>query len=177
MAKKRSKYNEADTRAKLIDPHLKKCGWDEAYISREYIITKGKIIVAGNEISRGPHKKADYLLLYNSGLPIAVVEAKDESHEPDDGIQQAKEYAELLELKFAFSTNGHGIEEFDFIANQQTSLKKFPTPEELYRRLHPMALVAQNDPLILPFYSDTKRFPRYYQLLAANKVIEEIAKG
>ncbi len=113
--------HEADTRAKLIDRKLHDVGWDEGRITREHYFqrdrayTKGRIILVGDEPRRRDPKKVDYLLRYADTLPLAVVEAKDESHGPGDGLEQAKEYAQALGLLFAFSTNGHGIVEFDFI--------------------------------------------------------------
>src|SRR5437763_174904 len=110
-------YNEADTRAKLIDPRLHADGWDEERIKREPYFTK-----------------ADYLLHYNAALPLAVVEAKAESLAGAAGLQQAKTYAQQFGLLFAFSTNGHDIEGFDFSTQVQKSLTEFPSPEDLYRR-------------------------------------------
>src|SRR5579883_622515 len=127
--------NEADTRVKLIDPKLSGAQWKEENIIREYQITAGKVDIFGDKVEREDKKIADYLLIYNSAFPIAVVEAKDETHTPLDGIQQAKEYAEKLQLLFAYSTNGYGIEEFDFTTDTQRTVDRFPTPEELYARL------------------------------------------
>ncbi|MBI2007413.1 MAG: type I restriction enzyme HsdR N-terminal domain-containing protein, partial [Candidatus Blackburnbacteria bacterium] len=99
-------YNEADTRAKLIDPKLKDAGWTDETIQREFQITAGKVNIFGDRVEREEKKIADYLLTYQGAFPISVVEAKDESHTPLDGMQQAKDYAEKLELLFAYSTNG-----------------------------------------------------------------------
>jgi len=127
-------YNEADTCAKLITPSLYQSGWDEQRLKREQFFTDGRIYLVGDEYRRRKGKKADYLLYHTLDMPLAVVEAKDETHSPGDGIQQAKDYAEILGLRFAYSTNGHGVEEFDFITNQQRALATFPSPQELWQR-------------------------------------------
>lgn len=174
--------NEADTRAKLIDPKLKEVGWTDETIQREFQITAGKVNIFGDRVEREDKKIADYLLTHQSAFPIAVIEAKDESHTPLDGMQQAKDYAKKLELLFAYSTNGHGIEEFDFITKIQKTINKFPTPEELFTRLSNhnkiLAKKLKNNPLEYPlYYSSSGKNPRYYQLLAIQKVIEAIANN
>lgn len=185
--------NEADTRAKLIDPKLHEAGWEEGFISREYHLTDGRIRLVGDTHLREEQKRADYVLRYTNALPIAVVEAKDESHSPLDGIQKAKDYAEMLGVVFAYSTNGHGIEEFDFITNQQMSLERFPRPEELWNRyvnwktdVHFPSKIGEpgvtwktsRDPLLHPYYYEPggKR-PHYYQEIAIREFIEAILKG
>ena len=123
--------SESDTRVKLIDPKLKKSGWDESKIIREHTVTDGKIIDAqGN---RNPDRFADYVL--HGGMIVAIVEAKDENKDPLIGLKQAKNYCKMLEVKFAFSSNGHKIEEFDFTTNKQRTINEFPTHIELYYRL------------------------------------------
>ena len=127
-------YNEADTRAKIIDPKIKQSGWTEDFIAREFYFTDGKIFLVGDEAKRKEPKKADYILYYNDALPLAVVEAKEEGKPAVSGMQQAKEYAERLDILFAYSTNGHQIEEFDFVLNTQKTIEAFPTRDELYQR-------------------------------------------
>ena len=127
-------YNEADTRAKIIDPKLYQSGWVEDFISREFYFTEGKIYLVGDEAKRKEPKKADYLLRYNDALPLAVVEAKEEEKYATTGMQQAKDYAERLDIMFAYATNGHEIEEFDFSTNTQKTIPNFPSREELYQR-------------------------------------------
>ena len=126
-------YNEADTRAKFIDPKLRESGWSEDFISREFYFTEGKIYLVGDEAKRKEPKKADYVLLHNEALTLAVVEAKEEKKAAVSGMQQAKEYAERLDILFAYATNGHQIEEFDFSTNTQKPLQDFPSQEELYQ--------------------------------------------
>jgi type I restriction enzyme R subunit len=123
--------NEADTRVKLIDPKLHDVGWNEESIVRDRPTTPGRIV--DEEGNRRVGKKPDYVLLQSRSFPIAVVEAKDESHTAMDGMQQAKDYAKDLDVLFAYSTNGHQIEEFDFSTNSQRTLEAFPKPGELWR--------------------------------------------
>jgi type I restriction enzyme R subunit len=176
--------NEADTRAKLIDLKLHQAGWDESLIAREYYLTEGRINLVGDRPRREERRKVDYLLRYTNSFPIAVVEAKDESHSPLDGIQQAKDYAQALGLIFAYSTNGHKIEEFDFTTNQERSLTDFPPPESLWQRYEKWqrgikpTLKAPENPLLYPYYYEPgARIPRYYQEAAINRIIEAILAG
>jgi len=192
--------NEADTRAKLIDPKLHEAGWEEARIQREHYFTKGRIFLVGDEHKRKTPRKADYLLRYSDSFPVAVVEAKDESHAPEHGIQQAKDYAKVLNVMFAYSTNGHGIEEFDFCVNRQKSLRQFPSPDELWTRYAASQLLGisaekaaqcaggpeeaayftrtQHDPLLFPYYHEPGgKAPWYFQEIAIKNVIERILKG
>jgi len=131
--------NEADTRAKLIDPKLKAAGWGESQIEREHFFrkgqpfTNGRVYLVGKEARRGKPKRVDYLLRYK-GLPIAVLEAKEESKSPDAGLEQAKEYAKLLDVPFCYSSNGHGFVEFNFFSNQSEELQIFPGPSDLWYR-------------------------------------------
>jgi len=182
--------NEADTRAKLIDPQLHKAGWKEEFILRDRYITKGEIYLAGEEARRKEKKKPDYILLYPQSFPLAIVEAKDESSSPMDGLQQAKEYAQMLDTPFAYSTNGHGIEEFDFTTNIQSSLTHFPSPAELWARYRtkeqgrlrepPPSYETDllSHPLTYPYYFEPGgKSPYYFQEVAIKKVIEAILEG
>ncbi len=180
--------NEADTRAKLVDPKLHKAGWDEELITREYYFTKGRIYLIADEHRRKERKKADYLLRYRNALPLAVMEAKDESHSPAAGMQQAKAYAAALGVRFAYSTNGHGFEEFDFATNEQETLEIFPSPDELWRRIKESRELrfpkgpggasihsdeASGDPLLYPYYHEPGgKQPWYFQEVAITRVIE-----
>jgi len=173
--------NEADTRIKLIDPKLHASGWREEFIVREKVITPGRLI--DEEGNRKAGKKPDYILLYNPSFPIAVVEAKDESHSALDGMQQAKGYARDLDVFFAYSTNGHEIEEFDFTANVQRTVDRFPSPDELWQRyanykLKDAVVKPEVNPLEMPYYylPGGKR-PWYFQEVAIKRVVEEILKG
>ncbi|MBI4517196.1 MAG: DEAD/DEAH box helicase family protein [Deltaproteobacteria bacterium] len=132
--------NEADTRAKLIDPKIKAAGWGESQIEREHFVVKGKaftagrIYLVGEESRRRSPRRADYLFRIHNALAIAVLEAKDESHSVDAGLEQAKGYAMTLGLPFAYCSNGHGFVEFDFFLNRSRELAVFPGPEDLLSR-------------------------------------------
>jgi len=179
-------YNEADTRAKLIDPLLRESRWSEDRIEREKYYTPGRIFTIGDEAHQREGRKVDYLLYHRiPDIPLAVVEAKDESRAPGDGMQQAKRYAEEMGLLFAYSTNGHGIEEFDFTTHQQQLLNGFPSPDDLYARYishrqsrgHRVLSTEDGeitDPLLHPYYLMPGKQPRYYQDLAVRRVIESI---
>jgi len=172
--------NEADTRAKLIDPKLHESGWQEEMILRERSTTPGKIV--DEEGNRRAGKKPDYILLYSPSFPIAVIEAKDESHSALDGMQQAKSYAQDLDVLFAYSTNGHEIEEFDFSTNTQRTVEKFPSPKELWERyanyrLKDVKVAPAMNPLEIPLVFERGKEPRYYQEVAIKRIIEEILKG
>jgi len=183
---KRKNESEADTRVKIIDPQLRKSGWKEEDIKREFCIKKGKIIIEGDEAKREERRFADYLLFYKQSFPIAVVEAKRYFKHHADGISEAKEKAKILGVYFAYSTNGRKFEEFDFSTNTQTTLEKFPSPEELFERWQKItnqkfvdipSLPKDKNPFLIPLYEDPQKELRYYQLIAINKVIEAVLKG
>ena len=168
--------SEADTRVKLIDPKLDAAGWKEDRITREYPITNGKIIDAkGN---RESPKFADYVL-YHGGMIIAIVEAKDEEKDHREGMKQAKNYCKKSKggVKFAYSTNGHKIEEFDFNTNEQRTIESFPKPDELFQRLIEGRFgKLEHDPFTQAYHRG--RFaPRYYQDSAIKKIIEAYLSG
>lgn len=172
--------NEADTKAKLIEPMLRDSGWKEAKITREQYITPGRLIDENGNREKG--KRPDYILFYSNNLEIAVVEAKDEGKSHLDGLGQAKDYAQSLGVLFAYSTNGHKIEEFDHTTNTQTTLDKFPTPEELYERYkqHKFgeSFEPEPNPLTYPYhYISGGKYPRYFQDAAVRKAIESIMNG
>ena len=129
--------SERDICTKYITPALVKAGWDiKRQIREEVTFTDGRIIVRGNVTTRGKRKRADYILYYKSNLPIAVVEAKDNKHSIGDGMQQAINYADILDLQFAYSSNGDGFIEHDMKSGteREISLEEFPSPEELWNR-------------------------------------------
>src|SRR4030066_1524937 len=146
---------EADTCRKYVLPKLIEAAWDNDphSFSEQKTFTDGCIVVTGKKIKRQKQKRADYLLRYTRDLMIAVIEAKAAYKLPGDGLQQAKEYAEILGLKFAYSTNGHGIIEFDYLTGHERELPLFPAPDELWVRLcSPQPLTEKTaDRLLAPF--------------------------
>src|SRR5262245_53461149 len=128
--------NEAETCRKLVRPRLETAGWDHTphSINEQVSFTDGRIVVAGSKAIRRDQKRADFLLRYRRDLTLAVVEAKKASRPAGDGMQQAKDYADVLGLKFAYATNGNEILEFDQFSGTECFRNTFPTPEELWAR-------------------------------------------
>lgn len=175
--------NEADTCRKYVVPKLQAAGWENTPFSiaeqRYFTNPKGRIRIVGGNVIRGEPKKSDYLLRYRSDFPIAVVEAKADYKTPGAGLSQAKEYAEILDLKFAYSTNGKGIIQFDYLTGIERSIDTFPTPEELWTRLNgaePLPEPAQ-EKVLAPYFHDPERQPRYYQQIAINRAVDHIVRG
>lgn len=175
--------NESDTRLKLIDPAIMK-SWDrDSQVFTEYYFTDGEIVVRGNLVMRKDKKKADYLLMYAPNIPIAVIEAKDTEHTVDAGLQQGMGYAESLDVPFAYSTNGKGFVEHDFLTGKERSLAmdEFPTPVELWARYSKArGLESQYSQEIVttPYYQEHGgNRPRYYQCIAVNRTLEAVAQG
>ncbi len=173
--------NEADTCRKYVVPRLQSAGWEEDphRINEQVTFTDGRIIVTARGGRRRAGKRADYVLRYQPDFPIAVVEAKASYAAPGDGIQQAKDYAEILGLKFAYSTNGHGIIEFDFIAGIEREITSFPTPAELWQRLTNAEQISDETAqfVLAPAYHLSGYSPRYYQEIAINRAVQAIASG
>ena len=173
---------EEDIKNRYITPAIEKKGWDKKYIRMEYPFTDGRVIFDGLVHDRKARKRADYLLFDFNNQPIAVIEAKDASKPIGGGMQQAIEYAEILDLPFAYSSNGEGFIEHDLLTGVETSLDidKFPSPDELHIRLlnHKKLTLEQQEIVDTPYYSDAySHEPRYYQRIAINKTVEAIAKG
>jgi type I restriction enzyme, R subunit len=170
--------NEADTCRKYVLPKLVEAGWDnEPYsFTEQRTFTDGRIMMVGEKVYRRRQKRADYILRYTRDFPIAVIEAKAEYKLPGDGIQQAKEYAEFLGLKFAFSTNGHGIIEFNYLTGREQEISHYPTPKELWQRLAQSQCLTEDSTnrLLKPFYHLSGKTPRYYQEIAINRVVQAI---
>ena len=175
--------SERDICTKYITPALVKAGWDiKRQIREEVTFTDGRIIVRGNVTTRGKRKRADYILYYKSNLPIAVVEAKDNKHSIGDGMQQAINYADILDLQFAYSSNGDGFIEHDMKSGteREISLEEFPSPEELWNRYKGIKKITPEQEKIItePYYfAQGDKTPRYYQRIAVNRTIEAIVKG
>ncbi|MFC1967459.1 EcoAI/FtnUII family type I restriction enzme subunit R, partial [Chloroflexota bacterium] len=171
---------EADTCRKYVTPKLYAAGWNDDQINEQRTFTDGRIMVTGTKVYRRPQKRADYLLRYRLDFMIAVVEAKAEYKNPRDGLQQAKEYAQMLDLKFAYSTNGKGIVEHDFLSGLETDLDNFPNPEELWKRLNPCLGIKddeQKKKFLTPSLPVAGKPLRYYQEIAINRVIEAMLAG
>jgi type I restriction enzyme R subunit len=170
---------EADTCRRYVLPKLYAAGWTDEQISEQKTFTDGRIVVVGSKYSRRPQKRADYLLRYRRDFPIAVVEAKAAYKNPGDGLQQAKEYAEILGLKFAYSTNGHGIVEHDFIDGRDNERADFPSPDSLWKRLRDAESIntATGQLLLTPYYHLSGKSPRYYQEIAINRAVQAILQG
>jgi type I restriction enzyme R subunit len=130
--------SEEDIKLRYITPAILAKDWSVNDITMETQVklTDGKINLRGNLVARGKAKYADYVLYYNRATPIAIVEAKDANHSVSHGIQQAKEYASMMDIPFAFSSNGFGFQEYDFLTGKERSfsMDEFPTMEELYQR-------------------------------------------
>ncbi len=130
--------SEEDIKLRFITPAITAKGWSVEDITMETKVkfTDGKINLRGNLVARGKAKYADYMLYYNRTKPIAIVEAKDANHSVSFGLQQAKDYAAMMDVPFAFSSNGLGFQEYDFLTGRERTLTMdaFPTKEELYAR-------------------------------------------
>jgi len=128
---------EADTCREFVTPRLVEAGWGAAphAIGEQRTFTNGRIIVVGGTVRRAKQKRADYLLYYRRDYPMAVVEAKEICLPAETGVQQAREYAEILGLKFAYATNGHRIIEIDYTAGTEREVDRYATPDELFSRL------------------------------------------
>ena len=173
--------SEADTCRKYVTPKLVAAGWDTEphSLAEQRTFTDGRIVVAGTKAKRQEGKRADYLLRYTPDFTIAVVEAKPEDALPGDGLQQAKDYAEILGLKFAYSTNGPGIVEFDYLTGQERQLEQFPTPDELWSRLAAGEGLTpeQGERLLSPINTYAGKTPRYYQEIAINRAVKSVLQG
>ncbi|NQW53307.1 MAG: DEAD/DEAH box helicase family protein [Rhodospirillales bacterium] len=178
--------SERDICTKFITPALRNAGWDELLQIREEVsFTKGRIIVRGKLVSRGQAKRADYILYIKPNIPLALIEAKDNSHSVGDGMQQGLEYAATLDIPFVFSSNGDGFVFHDRTgksASLETSLglDAFPSPVDLWARYRTWkGLDAEAEKIVLQDYYDdgSGKAPRYYQVNAVNAAMEAIAKG
>ncbi len=178
--------SEQDIRSKFITPALVAAGWDlQRQIREEVTFTKGRIIVRGKLHTRGAGRRADYVLYYQDNHPIAVVEAKDNKHAPGDGMQQALDYAEALDVPFVFTSNGDGFMFHDRTGTGEQvesplGLDDFPGPAELWARfcqwrgLEGDAITKAH----APYYDDgSGRSPRYYQVNAINRTVDAVARG
>ena len=181
----KNEMTEEDIKFQYINPAIES-KWDKSKISMETRITDGMINLRGNRVSRSEAKKADYILYINSQKPIAIIEAKSNKYSVSHGLQQAMQYAEMLDVPFAYSSNGDGFYEHDYLTGKEReiSLGEFPSEEELLIRF----TADSNDGKGLndnvrkiidqPYYSSQNTYPpRYYQRVAVNRAVEEIAQG
>ncbi len=173
--------NEADTCRRYVVPRLQSAGWDnDPYrINEQVTFTDGRIVVTGQKGRRRPGKRADYILRYRPDFAIAVVEAKASYATVGEGLQQAREYAIMLGLQFAFATNGHGIVEFDFVTGVEREINAFPTPDELWARLIQCQGLdtTSTEKLLTPAYHLSGKTPRYYQEIAINRTVQAVIQG
>ena len=180
--------SEEDIKLKFITPSIMDKGWGYDNISMEKMVkfTDGKINLRGNLFSRSKAKYADYMLYYNKATPIAIVEAKDATHSISYGMQQAKEYAMMMNIPFAYSSNGQGFQEYDFLTGKERTLAmdEFPTKEELYKRFtgenHNGEGLSEKELKVInqPFCVGQDIFPpRYYQRNAVNNTVNAVAQG
>lgn len=173
--------NEADTCRKLVIPRLLTAGWDTEphSFTEQRTFTDGRIVVTGDKIRRRPQKRADFILRYTRDFSLAVIEAKASYKTAGDGFQQAKEYAEILGLPFAYATNGDEILEFDYTTGVESLLAEFPSPADLWARYRSHSGIGEEaaSNLLAPAHRQSGRTLRYYQEIAINRTIEAVLKG
>ncbi len=179
-------FSERDICTKYITPAIQAAGWDiHAQVREEVTFTKGRIIVKGKLHTRGKAKRADYILYHKPNIPVAVIEAKDNSHAVGDGMQQALDYAEILDVPFAFSSNGDSFLFHDRTGmtnpvEKEVDLGAFPSPGDLWLRYKAWKGIGGETEKIVdqPYFSDgSGKEPRYYQRVAINRAVEAIARG
>ena len=185
----KKKLSESDICDLFITPAVKDAGWDQlSQIRREVTLTPGPIVVRGSISSRNRKKKkfADYVLFRVPGIPLAVIEAKDNNHTVSQGLQQALGYAEILNVPCAFSSNGDAFASHNKVPaagediETQFPLERFPPPQTLWQRYKSYrGIEEKSEELVLqPYHSDSSgKEPRYYQVEAINQVFEAIARG
>ena len=178
MSKKN--LTEEDIKLRYITPAIT-AKWEKEHIFMEKKITDGRVNIKGNMAVREKPKRADYVLFYRGYYPLAIVEAKDNKQLPSFGLQQAKEYCLMMDVKFAYSSNGDEFVEFDFLTGKERSLPlaDFPSEEELWERLEREGKLSAEEIKIInqPFYTGQDIVPRYYQQVAIDRILDAIAKG
>ena len=177
----KNQMTEEDIKLQYITPAITS-KWDKGKITMETQVTDGKINLTGNFVFREKPKRADYILYLNANNPIAIIEAKDNKHSISHGLQQAMTYAQMLDLPFAYSSNGDGFAEHDFLTGKerQFGLDEFPTEAELVARFKQESGMtpAQEAVIEQPYYSSQNTYPpRYYQRIAINRTVDAIARG
>ncbi|MBP5251470.1 MAG: type I restriction enzyme HsdR N-terminal domain-containing protein, partial [Treponema sp.] len=186
--------SERDIITKYILPAIEQSGWNkQTQLREEVTFTAGRIFVKGKKTKRGEKKRADIIIYYKPNIPVAVVEAKDNTHTVGAGMQQALEYAGTLDIPVAISSNGDGFiiqyrkncgpqgADGKAIVSENADLENFPTPDELwscYKRYNGLASKKEEDTSLCSYYFDsTGRAPRSYQRSAINRTVEAIARG
>lgn len=182
MLMDKKQMTEEDIKYQYISPAIEESGWNRSNIAMEKAITDGKINISGNVVVRSSPKKADYVLYIEKNYPIAIVEAKDNNHSVSHGIQQAKEYCKMMDVPFAYSSNGDAFQEYDFLTGQEKEIKlnEFPSPKKLLERYKAEANITEKEERVMkqPYYSSQTTYdPRYYQANAVNRTVDAIAKG
>ena len=181
----KNQMTEEDIKLQYITPAIT-AKWSQTKITMETKVTDGRINLKGNVAVREKPKKADYILYLNANNPIAIVEAKDNNHTISHGLQQAITYAQMLDIPFAFSSNGDGFAEHDFLTGKerQFGMDEFPTEDELIARYkaesnNGQGLSPEEETIIAqPYYTSHNTYsPRYYQRIAVNRTLDAIAKG
>ena len=175
--------SEEDIKLNYITPALLSRGWkSKITMETKVSFTDGKINLKGNFVFREKPKRADYILYLNANNPIAIVEAKDNNHSISHGLQQAMDYAKMMDVPFAYSSNGDGFVEHDFLTGQERefSLDEFPTEQELVSRYKQESKLTPEQETVLkqPYYTSQNTYPpRYYQRIAINRTVDAIARG
>jgi len=179
--------SERDICSKFITPAIKKAGWNlHTQLLEEVSFTDGRIYVRGKLTARGKRKRADYILYYKPNIPIAIIEAKDNKHSVRSGIQQALDYAKILDIPCVFSSNGDGFLFHDRTATDgnietEINIEDFPSPEKLWEKYKIYKGIASPEAEKVAsqdyFFDGSGRNPRYYQQIAVNRTVEAIASG
>lgn len=175
--------SEEDIKAQYITPAIESAGWDiKKQVRLEYPFTAGRIILRGNVTSRGQKKRADYLLFYKPNIPLAIIEAKDNNHPSGAGLQQAIDYANTLDIKYVYASNGDEFVEQNLITGdvRNVPLDAFPSPDELYVRYKTDMGISDigEKAMLEPYYwMPGYKKPRYYQRIAINRTVAAVASG
>ena len=181
----KKQMSEEDIKLHYITPAIT-AQWNIQHITMETKVTDGRLTLQGHLLIREQPKRADYVLYVSANNPIAIVEAKDNNHAVSYGLQQAMTYAQMLDVPFAYSSNGDGFMEHDFLTGKEREfgLDEFPTEQELIQRYKAGAnggagLTPEQEKIIAqPYYSSQNTYPpRYYQRIAINRTVDAIARG
>ena len=179
----KKQMSERDVCTKFITPAVIEAGWDrDKQVREEVSFTAGKILVYGKIVKRGVRKRADYILYHKPNMPIALIEAKDNTCPIGQGMQQGVEYSEMLDIPFVFSSNGDGFVFYDKTTGEENelTLSEFPSPDELWRKYKSFKGIDEAIEEAVTtdyYYEENSKKPRYYQTIAINRIVEAIAKG